>query len=77
MSASTTVESIRAARTTKRRSPVVAFAITARVIASMTSGPSRLTSFRTVDSSGTRSANAIRQNRRRCNESETSRTNVS
>ena len=78
MSASTTVESIRAARTTKRRSPPpVAPAITAIVISSITSGPRRLTSLRIVDSSGTRSVNAIRQNRRRCSESETSRTSVS
>ena len=57
--------------------PSVARAITASVISSTTSGPSRRTSLRTVDSSGTRSLSAIRQNRRRCNESETSRTSVS
>jgi hypothetical protein len=76
MSASTTVESQRTARATNRRSRS-AIAITARVISSITSAPSRRTSSRTVDSSGTRSPKAIRQNRRRCNESDTSRTNDS
>jgi hypothetical protein len=79
MSDSTTDESIRAARTTIRRSVgsfrgPVARAITAITISSTTSGPRRLTSFRIVDSSGTRSVNTIRQDRRRCNESPTSRT---
>jgi len=37
----------------------------------------RRTSLRIVDSSGTRSHKAIRQKRRRCSESETSRTSVS
>src|SRR5947208_3138810 len=54
-----------------------AFAITQRVSSSTTSLPSRPVSLRTVDSCGTHSPKAIRQNRRRCNESETSRTSVS
>jgi hypothetical protein len=76
----TTVESIRAARTTKRRPPargLVAAAITCEQISSITSAPKRRTSLRTVDSSGTRSHSPIRQNRRTCSESETSRTSVS
>ena len=79
MSDSITVESIRTARAMNRRwAPApVARSITAIVICSTTSGPSRRTSFRIVDSSGTRSLSAIRQNRRRCSESETSRTSVS
>ena len=48
-----------------------------RVSSSTTSPPSRRVSLRTVDSCGTRSPSAIRQNRRRCSESETSRTSVS
>ena len=76
MSASTTVESIRAARARKRVSRW-ALAITILVISSTTSGPSRRASFLTVDSSGTRWSIATRQNRRRCSESETSRTSVS
>jgi hypothetical protein len=55
----------------------VALVITTRVISSITSGPSRRTSLRIVDSSGTRSVSAIRQNRRKCSESDTSRTSVS
>ena len=80
MSESTTVESIRAARTTKRRAPArdfVAAAITCAQMSSMTSAPSRRTSLQIVDSSGTRSHSPNRQNRRICSESETSRTSVS
>src|SRR3954469_956797 len=79
MSASTTVESIRAARTTKRRAPapgLVASAAKPEQIASITSAPRRRTSLRIVDSSGTRSHSPKRQNRRECSESETSRTAV-
>ena len=54
-----------------------ALAISARVISSTTSAPSRRVSLRTVDSSGTRSVIAIRQNRRRWIESDTSGTSVS
>ena len=53
MSASTTVESIRAARALKRASRLT-LAITALVISATTSGPSRRPSLRTVDSSGAR-----------------------
>ena len=74
-SASITVESIRTARTRNRFSRV-AFAIKARVSSSTVSGPIRRVSFLTVDSSGTRSDNAIRQNRRRWIESDTSATSV-
>ncbi len=76
MSASTTVESIRAARGLKRVSRL-AFSITILVISSTTPGPSRRASFLTVDSSGTRWSIATWQNRRRCSESETSLTSVS
>src|SRR5512132_1308548 len=76
ISASTTVESIRTARTANRVSRW-ALPITTRVSSATTSAPSRRTSLRTVDSSATRSVNASRQNRRRCSESDTSRTNVS
>ena len=64
MSASITVESIRAARAAKRVSRR-AFSITSLVISCTTPGPSRRQSFRTVDSSGTRWSIAIRQKRRR------------
>jgi hypothetical protein len=64
MSASTTVESIRTARGRNRFSRV-AVSINALVNSLTVSGPSRLVSFRTVDSSGTRSEREIRQNRRR------------
>ncbi len=63
-SASITVESIRTARGLNRFSRV-AFTINARVISDTVSGPIRLVSLRTVDSSGTRSDSEIRQNRRR------------
>ena len=63
-SASITVESIRTARGRNRFSRV-AFTINARVISATVSGPIRRVSLRTVDSSGTRSDNEIRQNRRR------------
>jgi hypothetical protein len=53
MSASTTVESMRTARAAKRVSRR-ALPITARESSATTSGPSRRTSLRTVDSSGTR-----------------------
>jgi hypothetical protein len=76
MSASTTVASIRTARATKRVSRW-ALPITTRVSSLSVSGPSRRTSLRTVDSSGTRWVNGTRQNRRRCSESDTSRTRVS
>jgi hypothetical protein len=64
MSASTTVESIRTARGRKRRSRV-AVKINIRVMFDTVSGPIRRVSFLTVDSSGTRSASEIRQNRRK------------
>lgn len=73
--ASTTVESIRTARGRKRRSRV-AFAINVRVSSATVSGPIRRASFLTVDSSGTRSASEIRQNRRSAIESDTSATSV-
>ena len=76
MSASTTVESIRAARGLKRRS-LAAFSISPRVKSATTPGPSLRVNLRTVDSSGTLPDSGIRQKRRRCNESETSRTSVS
>ncbi len=76
MSASTTVESIRAALGRNRFSRR-AFWISSRVISCTTSDPSRRVSLRTDDSSGTRSFIPIRQNRRRCSESDTSRINVS
>ena len=63
-SASTTVESIRTARARKRCSRV-ALTINARVSSATVSAPIRLVSLRIVDSSGTRSDSAIRQNRRR------------
>jgi hypothetical protein len=50
---------MRAARATKRRSPVIAVVITTRQISSMTSAPKRRMSLRTVDSSGSRSDSAI------------------
>jgi hypothetical protein len=75
MSASTTVASIRTARATKRVSRW-ALPITTLVSSATTSGPSRRTNLRTVDSSGTRWVNSSRQNRRRCSESDTSRTSV-
>ena len=75
-SASTTVESIRAARGRNRFSRL-ALAINSRVISCTTSAPSRRVSLRTVDSSGTRSVIPIRQKRRRWIESDTSRINVS
>lgn len=64
MSASTTVESIRAARPVNLVSRWV-FSITIRVISATTSGPSLRASLRTVDSSGTRWSIPIRQNRLR------------
>jgi hypothetical protein len=76
MSASMTVESTLTARPRNLVSRW-ALAITSRVISSTVSCPSRRVSLRIVDSSGTRSLIAIRQNRRRCNESETSLTSVS
>jgi hypothetical protein len=76
MSASMTVESTLTARPTNRVSRW-ALAITNRVISLTVSAPSRRVSLRTVDSSGTRRSMPIRQNLRRCNESETSRTSVS
>jgi len=76
MSASTTVESTRIARAEKRLSRTDASTST-RVISSMTSGPKRPTSLRTVDSCGTDAVNDSPTNRRRCSESETSRTSVS
>ena len=63
-SASITVESIRTARGLNRFS-LVACTINARVISATVSGPIRRVSFRTVDSSGTRSVNEIKQNRLR------------
>jgi len=63
-SASITVESILTARG-RNRLDRVASTITARVSSLTVSGPIRRVNFRTVDSSGTRSHNAIRQNRRR------------
>jgi hypothetical protein len=74
MSASTTVESIRTARA--KRVSRRALPITARVSSATTSEPSRRTSLRTVDSSGTRCVSGSRQNRRRCSESDTSRTSA-
>jgi hypothetical protein len=74
-SASITVESIRTALGRKRFSRV-ALQISARVISATVSGPIRRVSFLTVDSSGTRSESAIRQNCRRWIESETSATSV-
>jgi hypothetical protein len=76
MSASTTVESILAARAPKRRSRR-AFSISPRVNSETTSGRNLRVNLRTVDSSGTRPDSGIRQKRRRCNESDTSRTSVS
>jgi hypothetical protein len=76
MSASTTVESMRTARPRKRVSRW-ALPITTRVSSATVSGPRRWTSLRTVDSSGTRWVSGSRQNRRRCGESDTSRTSVS
>ena len=76
MSASTTVESIRAARGRNRFSRR-ALPISSRVGWCTTSAPSRRVNFRTVDSSGTRSVSPSRQKRRRWIESETSRINVS
>ncbi len=63
-SASITVESIRTARGRNRFSRV-ALTISTRVSSDTVSGPIRRVSLRTVDSSGTRSARLIRQNRRR------------
>jgi hypothetical protein len=63
-SASITVESARTALG-RNRFERVAATISTRVISFTVSGPIRRVSFRTVDSSGTRSANEIRQNRRR------------
>ena len=63
-SASVTVESIRTARGLNRFSRV-APTINARVISATVSGPIRLVSLRTVDWSGNRSVNEIRQNRRK------------
>ena len=74
-SASITVESILTARARNRFSRV-AFTIRTRVSSFTVSGPIRRVSFLTVDSSGTRSDNAIRQNRRRWIESDTSLTSV-
>ena len=71
-----TVESILTALALKRVSRC-ALPITARVISSTTSAPSRRVRLRIVDSSGTASPSAIRQNRRRCSESATSRISVS
>ena len=76
MSASTTVESILAARSVNLVSRW-AFSITILVISCTTLAPSLRASFLTVDSSGTRRSIAIRQKRRRCSESDTSRTSVS
>lgn len=76
MSASITVESTPTARPMNRVSRV-ALAITNLVISFTVSGPSRRVNFLTVDSSGTRRSIAIRQKRRRCNESDTSPTSVS
>jgi hypothetical protein len=50
--------------------------ISARVSSLTVSAPIRRVSLRTVDSSGTRADNAIRQNRRKWIESDTSATNV-
>ena len=75
MSASITVESILTARARKRFSRH-ALAINARVISFTISDPTRRVSLRIVDSSGTRPDRPIRQNRRRCNESDTSLTSV-
>ena len=76
MSASITVESTLTARPTNLVSRC-ALAITNLMISSTTSAPRRRVSLRTVDSSGTRSLTAIGQNRRRSNESDTSRISVS
>lgn len=76
MSASITVESTLTARPTNLVSRW-ALAITARVICSIVSAPNLRVSLRTVDSWGTRSSSAIKQKRRRCSESDTSRTSVS
>ena len=59
-----TVESIRTARGRNLRSRTAA-SIIARQISVTVSGPILTTSFRTVDSSGTRSHRLMRQNRRR------------
>jgi len=75
-SASTTVESILAARGRNRFSRL-AFWISSRVSSCTTSAPNRRVSLRTVDSSGTRSLSPSRQNLRRCSESDTFPTNVS
>ena len=64
MSASITVESILTARG-RNRFERVAATINTRVISFTVSAPTRRVSFRTVDSSGTRSDKLIRQNRRR------------
>jgi len=73
MSASTTVESIRIARA---RNLVCSadLAITTLTTCSTVSAPSRITSLRSVDSSGIPSPSPIRQKRRKCTESHTSRT---
>ena len=70
------MESTRTARATNEVSRA-ALAITLREISATTSGPNRRVSFQTVLSSGTRTSIAIRQNRRRCNESEISRIALS
>jgi hypothetical protein len=75
MSASITVESTLTARARNRVSPV-ALPISARVNSDTVPGPRRPVSFLIVDSSGTRSASEIRQNRRRSIESDTSATSV-
>jgi hypothetical protein len=64
MSASTTVESILTARGLNRFSRV-ALTINARVSSLTVSAPKRRVSLRSVDSSGTRSVNEIRQKRRK------------
>ena len=63
-SASITVESILTARGRNRFDRVAAL-ISTRVISFTVSGPIRRVSFRTVESSGTRSDRLIRQNLRR------------
>ena len=73
-SASITVESIRTALA-RNRFDLVASTINARVSSFTVSAPIRRVSLRTVDSSGTRSESAIRQNLRRWIESDTSATN--
>jgi hypothetical protein len=70
------VESILAARDLNRFSRL-AVSITTLVISLTTPAPRRRVNLRTVDSSGTRSPSAIRQNLRRWIESDTSRTSVS